>query len=162
MKKEISVRKAGLKDAKTVYDIDVAFERHMTRTYTAVRDLMNPQLIKKPPLDDIKKNIRKRKKGYFILEEDGKPKGYTLFEIKKGQAWTRFKKEGYIVSLYILPGHRNKGYGKALMTKTMDFLREKNCDMLSIGVNIGSDAAHGLYYKLGYKDNYTLMYQIVR
>jgi ribosomal protein S18 acetylase RimI-like enzyme len=162
MKKEIVVRKAGLKDAKAVYNMDIAFERHLAMLYPAVRDLIDPQLLKKPPLKDVKKNIRKRKKGYFIIEDGGKLKGFSLFEIKKGQAWTKFKKEGYIISLFVLPGNRGKGYGKALMTKTMDFLKEKNCDMLSIGVNLGNDGAHKLYYRLGYKDNYTLMYQIVK
>ncbi len=57
---------------------------------------------------------------------------------------------GTINSLGILPSHRRRGIGKALMTYGIQRLREKGCKMILLSVMANNEEALALYKKFGF------------
>ncbi|KWZ65141.1 ribosomal protein S18-alanine N-acetyltransferase [Bacillus altitudinis] len=80
---------------------------------------------------------------YFLIEEDGQPVGYCGVWIVKDDA--------QITNIAILPEHRGKGYGEALLRYVMEFCKEKKTDHLSLEVRVSNTPAQSLYEKLGFK-----------
>ena len=163
MKKEINIRRATIKDLKIVCELEKIFINHLLKNYQALRDLHHPSLLKGDMVRKLlKKILKKRNGGYFILEENKKPIGLSEFVIKKAEEWTRFKKEGYIAEIFILKKYRKKGYGKLLTKHIMDYLKNRGCDLLKIAVDMGNEPAHKLYSKLKFKDKGIMMYKPIK
>lgn len=58
--------------------------------------------------------------------------------------------ECYLAELYVVPGARGQGIGRALMEAAMRLARERGADTMDIGVDEPDTAARRLYESLGF------------
>jgi ribosomal protein S18 acetylase RimI-like enzyme len=58
--------------------------------------------------------------------------------------------ESYLAELYVVPGLRRRGLGRALMEVALKEARERGADAMDIGVDEPDHAARHLYESLGF------------
>ena len=58
--------------------------------------------------------------------------------------------ESYLAELYVVPGLRRRGLGRALMEAALEEARARGADTMDIGVDEPDQAARGLYESLGF------------
>ncbi len=58
--------------------------------------------------------------------------------------------ESYLAELYVRPGLRRRGLGRALMEATLTEARGRGADTIEIGVDEPDGAARGLYESFGF------------
>lgn len=56
-----------------------------------------------------------------------------------------------IVSFSVLPQYRGKGWGKKLLTHTLEFLKSKGWDFVTLHVRVDNEVAQKLYKSLGFE-----------
>ena len=85
----------------------------------------------------------------LIGKLDGEPAGFALFFHNYS---TFLAKPGiYLEDLFVLPEHRGKGVGKALLVKLAQIARERNCGRLEWSVLDWNQPAIDFYQRLGAK-----------
>jgi diamine N-acetyltransferase len=84
-----------------------------------------------------------------IVYECSKPVGYCVSIIEKGA--------GELASIYIEPAFRNKGAGIILAGNGIAWMKEKDCDPITVAVGSGNEAAFPFYEKLGFRLRKTVM-----
>jgi [ribosomal protein S18]-alanine N-acetyltransferase len=60
--------------------------------------------------------------------------------------------EAHITNIALLPEHRGKGLGEALMRKVMEMARRMGARTMTLEVRVSNDTAKSLYRKLGFQD----------
>ena len=58
--------------------------------------------------------------------------------------------ECYLAELYVVPGLRGRGLGRALMTAAMALARERGADHMDLGTSEDDVAARALYERMGF------------
>jgi ribosomal protein S18 acetylase RimI-like enzyme len=58
--------------------------------------------------------------------------------------------ECYLAELYVVPQHRGRGLGRALLQTAMDVARAKGADHMDLGTSEDDAAARSLYESLGF------------
>ncbi|MGQ9782216.1 MAG: ribosomal protein S18-alanine N-acetyltransferase [Nitrososphaeria archaeon] len=79
--------------------------------------------------------------GFVLTEDEGKVIGYIVYSVSG--------KKGCIVSLAVLPEHRNKGIGQMLLDNALEEFKSK-VDVVELQVSVSNFAAIGLYLKNGF------------
>jgi len=97
----------------------------------------------------------------FIVAEagDGEVVGYVMCRIELGLSnfgFSGFIKKGHIVSIAVMPEHRRKGIGQALVTRAMEGMRLYNAKQCFLEVRVSNTQAISLYKKLGFKITRTI------
>ena len=90
---------------------------------------------------------------FLVGEIDKKIVGYIMCKIEYG--FSNFKKlgfvkKGHVVSIAILPEHRSKGIGRALVEESIAGVKLKKADELYLEVRCSNNEAIRLYEKLGF------------
>ncbi|MEM3577991.1 MAG: ribosomal protein S18-alanine N-acetyltransferase [Candidatus Bathyarchaeia archaeon] len=91
---------------------------------------------------------------FIVAEENGEIVGYIMCRIEFGLSDFGFSgliKKGHIVSVAVMPQHRRKGIGQALITKALNGMRSYGAKQCFLEVRITNDPAISLYKKLGFK-----------
>lgn len=83
----------------------------------------------------------------LVMTENGKPIGTASFCPSR---WDKFKEYGEIVSIYFLPDHIGKGYGKALFERCITELKVKGFDKVLLWVLEDNTRARRFYKKNGF------------
>ena len=60
--------------------------------------------------------------------------------------------ECYLAELYVVPGRRGRGLGRALMNAAMDLARAEGATYMDLGTSETDVAARGLYESLGFSN----------
>jgi GNAT superfamily N-acetyltransferase len=58
--------------------------------------------------------------------------------------------ECYLAELYVVPGRRGRGLGRALMVAALEAARVRGADRIELGTGEGDAAARALYESLGF------------
>ena len=91
---------------------------------------------------------------FLVAEENEKVAGYIMCRIEVGLGdigFSGLKKRGHVVSVAVLPEHRKKGVGEALVSSAMDAMRTYNAKQCYLEVRVSNDPAVKLYEKLGFE-----------
>jgi ribosomal-protein-alanine N-acetyltransferase len=91
---------------------------------------------------------------FIVAEVDGEIVGYVMCRIELGLSdfsFSGFIKKGHIVSIAVMPEHRRKGIGYALICKAMEGMRLYNAKQAFLEVRVSNKPAISLYEKLGFK-----------
>ena len=91
---------------------------------------------------------------FLVAEENGKVVGYIMCRIEVGLGdlgLSGLKKKGHVVSVAVMPEHRKKGVGEALVSSAMDAMRTYNAKQCYLEVRVSNDPAVKLYKKLGFE-----------
>ncbi|MGI0069390.1 MAG: ribosomal protein S18-alanine N-acetyltransferase [Nitrosotalea sp.] len=90
---------------------------------------------------------------FLVAEVERKLVGYIMCKIEYG--FSNFKKlgfvkKGHVVSVAVLPEHRKKGIGRALIEEAIAGVKLKKSDELYLEVRCSNTEAIRLYEKLGF------------
>ncbi len=90
---------------------------------------------------------------FLVAEAEQKLVGYIMCKIEYG--FSNFKKlgfvkKGHVVSIAVLPDHRQKGIGRALVEEAIVGVKLKKSDELYLEVRCSNNEAIKLYEKLGF------------
>lgn len=92
---------------------------------------------------------------FYIAVVGGEVVGYVMSRVEHGiSVFNSFKlvRKGHIVSIAVLPEHRRKGIGTALMKAALKSLREiYGCDEVYLEVRVSNTPAIRMYERLGFK-----------
>ncbi|MEM2738353.1 MAG: ribosomal protein S18-alanine N-acetyltransferase [Candidatus Bathyarchaeia archaeon] len=96
---------------------------------------------------------------FIVAEVNGEVVGYVMCRIEIGLSnfgFSGFIKKGHIVSIAVMPEHRQKGIGHALVSKAMEGMRLYNAKQAFLEVRVSNTPAINLYKKLGFKVTRTI------
>lgn len=90
---------------------------------------------------------------FIVAEVDKRLVGYIMCKIEYG--FSNFKKlgfvkKGHVVSVAVLPEHRQKGIGRGLVEESVAGVKLKKADELYLEVRCSNNEAIRLYEKLGF------------
>lgn len=89
---------------------------------------------------------------FIVAEENREVVGYIMCRIEVGLSnlgLSGLLKKGHVVSVAVMPEHRRKGLGGALVTKAMEGMRAYGAKQCYLEVRVSNEEAVGLYKKLG-------------
>lgn len=90
---------------------------------------------------------------FIVAESNGEVVGYIMCRIETGMSnfgLSGIIKKGHVVSVAVLPNHRRKGIGEALITKALEAMRGYGAKQCYLEVRVTNEEAIGLYKKMGY------------
>ncbi len=97
--------------------------------------------------------LKELPEAFIITELNGKIVGYIMCKLEFGFSNFRklgFVKKGHVVSVAVIPEHRNKGLGTALMQEGISGMTSKKCDEVYLEVRVSNESAVKLYEQLGF------------
>jgi ribosomal-protein-alanine N-acetyltransferase len=103
--------------------------------------------------------FRRHPETFVVAEEDGKIAGYIMCRVEVGLSsigLSGLVKKGHVVSVAVLPEHRRKGIGEALVTQAMEGMRKYNAKQCFLEVRVTNQEAIALYKKLGFEVTRTI------
>jgi ribosomal-protein-alanine N-acetyltransferase len=98
--------------------------------------------------------LRELPEAFIIAEINGRIVGYIMCKIEFGFSNFRklgFVKKGHVVSVAVLPEHRGKGLGKALMLEGINGVMNRKSDEIYLEVRSSNESAIKMYQKLGFQ-----------
>jgi ribosomal-protein-alanine N-acetyltransferase len=132
---EIMLRKFAMSDLANVTQINTAC---LPENYT---DIFFVDLYRRYP------------ETFVVAEEDGEIVGYIMCRIEMGLSnfgLSGVAKKGHVVSVAVLPEHRRKGVGKALVLKALEGMRGYGAKQCYLEVRVTNQEAISLYKKLDF------------
>ena len=96
--------------------------------------------------------FRRHPETFVVAEEDGKIAGYIMCRVEVGLSsigLSGLVKKGHVVSVAVLPEHRRKGIGEALVSQAMAGMRKYNAKQCFLEVRVTNQEAISLYKQLG-------------
>lgn len=85
----------------------------------------------------------------FVAEEAGETIGYAFARVAREQTTLATGRPGDLESLAVLPGHRGRGVGEALLATVLGHFRDLGVREWTVGVMEGNDRARALYERHG-------------
>ena len=89
---------------------------------------------------------------FIVAEENREVVGYIMCRIEVGLSNFCFgglAKKGHVVSVAVMPEHRRRGVGTALVNKATEGMRMYGAKQCYLEVRVTNEEAIGLYKKLG-------------
>lgn len=86
--------------------------------------------------------------GFAVLLAGDGPDGLAVLRLRPA-IWTNAL-EGYLAELYVIPGRRGGGLGRALMEAAIALARAEGADRIELGTSEDDAAARALYESLGF------------
>jgi len=96
---------------------------------------------------------------FLVAEEDGELMGYVMCRIETGLpgfGLLGIAKRGHVISIAVLPEHRRKGVGTALMREAMSGMKVYKAKECYLEVRVSNTPAVKLYEKLGFAASKTV------
>lgn len=95
-------------------------------------------------LDEIAKDVADEGTYFAVTESDGETAAYAEMRMVAGEA--------QVYNIAVDPSSRGKGLGEDMMFHLIDAARDAGCDVMTLEVRSGNEAAYSLYKKLGFKE----------
>ena len=131
-----TVRRAGAGDAEIIgtllHDFNTEFDE-ITPGPEALADRVRELLVG----DD-----------FVVLLAGSEPRGLAVLRFRPS-IWTKGL-ECYLAELYVQPGHRGQGLGKALMDATLETAKAQGADYIEVATSEDDVAARALYEGFGF------------
>jgi len=83
-----------------------------------------------------------------VLLGGQEPRGLAVLRFRPA-IWTEAR-ECYLAELYVVPGRRGQGLGRALMEAAIELARREGADHMDLGTGEDDAAARALYESLGF------------
>ena len=150
---EISIRKARRTDLPLIMKLSV------DELPAELSDLELRQLgsVKKEFARRLRALIKHRGNEFYVAEVGEAPgiAGYVWFGVSE-RPFSGVK-VGWIYDILVLPAHRGKGIGEALLKYALGVGRERGFGEIGLMVNARNAAARSLYEKLEFQTQYMIM-----
>ncbi len=91
----------------------------------------------------------------FVLDADRQVIGFVsvMTQVPPEEPGEERAEYAYVSDLVVLPAHRGRGFGRALLERAETFAREQGARMLKVGVLAGNRPARRLYHEMGFADH---------
>ena len=99
---------------------------------------------------------------FLVAEKDGEVVGYIMCRIESNFSGISFipfasLRKGHIISIAVLPEHRGKGLGRALIEKALETMAKSyNAKSCYLEVRVSNEPAIKLYKKVGFEVQRTI------
>lgn len=93
---------------------------------------------------EIAKDVADEGAYFAVAETGGVTAAYAEMRMVAGEA--------QIYNIAVDPASRGRGLGEALMMHMADTARDAGCDVMTLEVRSGNEAAYSLYKKLGFRE----------
>ncbi|HEY4428910.1 MAG TPA: GNAT family N-acetyltransferase [Solirubrobacteraceae bacterium] len=105
-----------------------------------------------PPLDRLAERVRKlmAEGEMTVLVAGAGPDGVAVLRFR--HAIFTEALECYLAELYVRPGVRRRGLGRALLQTAIDLARSRGADRMDLGTSDSDVAARALYESLGFSN----------
>jgi ribosomal-protein-alanine N-acetyltransferase len=92
--------------------------------------------------------------GFLVAERDDEIVGYIMCRLEFGfsNLGINIVRKGHIVSVAVMPEHRKRGLGRALLEEAMKAMKDKGCKEVFLEVRVSNLPAITLYEKMGYME----------
>jgi ribosomal protein S18 acetylase RimI-like enzyme len=130
------VRIAGVADAATAARLMFEFNREFDEQIDDP-DVLEPRYRDQLGSGDL----------IVLIGGDG-PDGFAQLRLK-GQVYSDAL-DAYLEELYVYPGKRGEGLGRALLEAAMEVARKRGADHMDLGTSTDDTAAIGLYESAGF------------
>jgi GNAT superfamily N-acetyltransferase len=103
-----------------------------------------------PPPEALAERLRElvRDDDTVVLVAGEEPVGIAVLRLRDA-IWSRGR-ECHLAELYVVPGERGRGLGRALMVRAIDEARRRGADTMDIGVDEPDHSARRLYESMGF------------
>jgi ribosomal-protein-alanine N-acetyltransferase len=91
---------------------------------------------------------------FIVAESQSVVVGYIMCRIEHGFSdlrKLRFAKKGHIISVAVMPEHRNQGIGRSLVEQALGALARLDANESYLEVRVSNDQAINLYKKMGFE-----------
>jgi ribosomal protein S18 acetylase RimI-like enzyme len=134
---DLTVRRAGPDDVEAIgrllYDFNTEYEEPT------------------PPREALAERFRELLAGDTVVLLAGSgPDGIAVMRFRPA-IWTT-ELECYLAELYVVPGRRGQGLGRALMNAAMETARAEGATYMDLGTSEDDVAARNLYESLGFSN----------
>ncbi len=153
------VRTAKSQDVELIIpvfmDYEKASEEYLSEKYKSMRN-------KKKPLNkyirlSFEKEISQKNAKFLVMEDQNKIVGYIFGEIRDDtHPLYKLPKTGELNDIAVLNEFQGKGIASKLWNELQKWFIEKNCKMITLGVNI-NNSAQNIYEKWGFEKFYFRM-----
>jgi len=157
-KKLPKIRKATLKDAEELRNLYFEFMLEISRIDPFYRQDME-HWKSEDSLHDIVKDIIKKNRQFFLLEQDGRVIGFVDALVKKRDEAYKIWKTGHIEAIYVKPEFRKKGYSKMLVDRAMEWFQMKGMGHFTVGTYALDAKARKYWERLGFKEYFVLYHK---
>lgn len=83
--------------------------------------------------------------GWFgVIEDAGRVVGTVAVVPREAATWE-------IKRLYLLPGYRGRGYGRALVERVLQWAGGRGCRVATAWSDVRLETAHGVYERMGFE-----------
>ena len=96
--------------------------------------------------------LRKEHLTVFLAKNDGNSIGYCVV--------TKDHEIGELDSIYVKPEFRGQGIGRILMSKSLEWVTNMNCESIKVDVVDGNCSALRFYEKYGFKKRLTVLQKV--
>lgn len=142
------VRQAQERDLKKTIDLRLELVKSFPHAYLSTRQELEKQAL--PEWEGwFFQYFRSNNSNFWIAEDKDQLIGMVAC---KGTSWKRSAHMGTVIGLGVLPSHKKKGVGQALMEKLIVWAKKKaSIHRLQLDVYTDNKEAVSLYQKLGFK-----------
>ncbi|MEM4468572.1 MAG: ribosomal protein S18-alanine N-acetyltransferase [Candidatus Nezhaarchaeales archaeon] len=100
-------------------------------------------------------HFREFPEGFLVAEMNGSVVGYVMTRVDMGfdyySSHKALTEKGHVISIAVLPHARQKGIGKALLSRAIEAVRKRGVKEVYLEVRVSNTPAINLYHKLGFK-----------
>jgi len=148
----MKIRKATKKDIPKILKLSENFIEEY-RKITKMKTSVSVRVALKFKEKIFKKDIKSKKGAIFVLEDNGKFKGYIfVLTFMPGMERAIKYSPAYISDLHIEKDCRRKGFAKKLIKEAEKWAKSKNKEEIILDVGTFNKGAINLYKKLKFKD----------
>ncbi len=159
---KINIRKAKLKDLNTLVKLNTELLRHHLK-FEKELDALAPPKKRKPAMEKkVRQRIYSKNSLAIVAEESNQIVGYLTASIKQKPEYFKINKYGHIHQLFVRPGFRNKGLGKALFKEAEKFFKKKGLKWLEVDASVKNLPTKKTYNALGMRGFETIMVKKVQ
>ncbi len=151
---QVIIRNAKVSDINTIVEMQgnlADYHRKLDKYFRPGKE------ISKSFRKYLKVLMKKKNAKVLVAEYESKVVGYTIGKIEKSKVSIVPKKIGKITDLFILPEHRNKGIGKALVSELIQWFKKRKIEYVEIGVHSKNKLALTFWKKHGFKEYMKIM-----
>ena len=157
----MGIKRGKIKDIESIWELEKESRIYHKKIISGKYHELNKTGInnksKKEWINELKKDLKKKKYFLLISEDNNKVIGYLLGQFSKWEWSDNHPKNGKIEDIAVLKKYRRKGIGDKLIKKFEGMAKKRGIKYLNLGLWIKNKPAYNLYKKNKFDEIYISM-----